>query len=171
MRRGMTLSAWIWIVGGLVVASLLLLVTFQTLVTSSEAASRQKIVGEFNSLTNDVKYVCSQGPGTLRTHSISLSGVRAVYAASSKTDPSDRAPFLIAEQRTSAGDYLCLKFSSPPTRRCKKISCQVNATYMGRPIEGSDMYILGSEDDEFSFETELEKKSSGAVRLSADHVP
>lgn len=42
---------------------------------------------------------------------------------------------------------------------------------MGRPIEGSDMYILGSEDDEFSFETELEKKSSGAVRLSADHVP
>jgi hypothetical protein len=42
---------------------------------------------------------------------------------------------------------------------------------MGRTIEDSDMYILGSEDDEFSFETELEKKNSGAVRLSADHIP
>jgi len=170
-EKGLSTSIWIWIIGGLVVAMLTFTMTFQSLVSVGETSSRNEVVDDFNTLRNTADLYCSRGQGSMTTQQISFSDVRAIYTADSKKNPPPETPNYISNSKTEKGDYLCLKFedTSDPYA-CHEMKCSINTTYMGTPLKGTDMYILGSEDGSFSFNVQIEKKA-GEVRIDAKHRP
>jgi hypothetical protein len=169
--RGMSTSIWIWIIGGLVVAMLTFTLTFQSLVSVGETSNRNEIVDQFENVRNTARLYCMKGQGSMTTQKVSLSGVRAIYAADSRENPGPRAPNYISESETEKGDYMCLKFEdSEEPYTCYEMRCPVNITYMGTPLKGTDMYVLGGEGGSYQFDLTLRKKSN-AVRIKAEHRP
>ncbi|MFB6174648.1 MAG: hypothetical protein ABEJ87_01585 [Candidatus Nanohalobium sp.] len=169
--KGLSTSVWIWIVGGLVVALLTFTVTFQSLVNVGNTSARNNVVDQFGDIRNTARLYCMRGEGSLTTKTVSLSGVRAVYAADSKGNPDPRVPNYISEGQTNTGKYMCLKFeNSANPYNCVKMRCQVNMTYIGKPLKGSDMYILGRKDGSFEFKLTI-KKLENQLRINASHVP
>lgn len=169
--KGLSTSIWIWIIGGLVVAMLTFTMTFQSLVSVGETSGRNDVVDRFENVRNTADLYCSRGEGSMTTEKISFSGVRGIYASESKSNPPPEIPNYVSEQETARGDYLCLKFegTSDPYA-CYEMECSVNVTYIGTPLEGTDMYVLGSEDGSFQFDLEIRKKAT-EVRMDAQHRP
>ncbi len=171
LSKGLSTSVWIWIIGGLVVAMLTFTMTFQSLVSVGETSQRNEIVDQFENIKNTASLYCMRGQGSMTTQSISLSNVRAIYASESIDNPGPRTPNYIAESETETGDYLCMKFQeTEEPYKCYKMRCPVNMTYVGTPLKGTDMYILGSEDGSFEFDLTIRKKANN-VRIKAQHIP
>lgn len=172
LTKGMSTSIWIWIIGGLAVAMVTFTMTFQSLVSVGEASSRNDVVDQFNNLKNTGDLYCSKSRGSLTTEEVTLNGVRGIYTSNSKQNPPAEIPKYISESRSNSGDYLCLKFEgSNEPYQCKEMSCRTNMTYIGTPLEGSDMYILGEETAGYSFDLTIEKKSDGSIDINAEHEP
>lgn len=170
-RKGLSTSVWIWIIGGLVVAMLTFTMTFQSLVSVGETSSRNDVVDQFNNVKNTADLYCSRGEGSLTSKTVSFSGVRGIYASESKSNPPPEIPNYVSNSETNTGKYLCLKFedTSDPYS-CLEMQCSVNMTYIGKPLEGTDMYILGSEDGSYQFDLEIRSKATG-VQIDAQHRP
>lgn len=172
LRIGASTSIWIWIVGGLAVAMITFTMTFQSLVSVGETSSRNDVVDQYNNLKNTADLYCSKARGSMTTETISLSGVRGIYAENKKQNPPAEIPKNISESDKRTGDYLCLKFKdSDDPYACRKTSCEVNMTYIGTPLEGTDMRILGEETSGFDFDLSIEKRDDGSVGIDAKHVP
>jgi hypothetical protein len=172
MLKGLSASIWIWIVGGLAVAMITFTMTFQSMVSVGQASNRNNVVDQFNNLKNTADLYCSKGRGSMTTQTISLTGVRGIYASDNRGNPTPEIPKNISESDHKSGDYLCLKFEGDEDHfACKETSCRVNTTYMGTPIKGSDMYILGNEEPGFKFHLEISKEADGTVDVEASHRP
>ena len=169
--RGLSTSIWLWIIGGLVVAMLTFTMTFQSLVSVGETSSRNEIVDSFENIKNTADLYCSRGEGSMTTKEISFSGVRAIYASDSKENPPPETPNYVSNSESEKGQYMCLKFegTSDPYA-CYEMECSLNMTYIGKPLEGTDMYILGNEDGSFNFDLEIRKKAT-EVFIDAQHRP
>lgn len=172
LSKGVSTSIWIWIVGGLAVAMITFTMTFQSLVSVGETSQRNEIVDKFNNLVNTANLYCSKGQGSLKTEKISLTGVRGIYSSDSRQNPPPTIPDNISASDSKTGEYLCLKFEGEEKPySCREMSCQTNMTYIGTPLEGSDMYLLGKETPGFTFDLEIEKKADGTVKIDAQHTP
>lgn len=172
LKKGTSTSIWIWIVGGMAVAMITFTMTFQSLVSVGETSKRNNVVDQFNNIKNTADLYCSKGMGSLKTETVSLTDVRGIYASDSKKNPPPEIPKHISESEHETGNYLCLKFEdSTNPYSCRQTSCQINMTYIGTPLEGSDMYLLGKENPGFTFDLEIEKKADGTVEIDAEHRP
>lgn len=172
LKKGVSTSIWIWITGGLTVALLTFTMTFQSLVSVGETSQRNEMVDQYNNLRNTADLYCSKSRGSLTTQSVSLSGVRGIYASDSKKNPPATIPKNISESDSRTGNYLCLKFEGEENPySCREMSCEVNMTYIGTPIEGSDMYVLGEETSGFNFDLTTKKEKAGSINIKAEHMP
>ncbi|MFB6193110.1 MAG: hypothetical protein ABEK00_02565, partial [Candidatus Nanohaloarchaea archaeon] len=132
---------------------------------------RNEIVDSYTDIVNTAKLYCSKGTGSLTTEEISLSGVRAIYAAENKGNPPARTPKYVSSSQTSTGNYICLKFKKTSNPyACRQISCEINMTYIGTPLKGTNMYKLGKEDGSFEYNLEIIKKER-KIRIKASHYP
>lgn len=168
--KGISLSIWIWIIGGLMIAALTFALAFPSVMQVGEQTVRNRAIDQFRSLNNDVDYICQRGVGTRKTRTIKLYDVKAIYASQNKREPDSKVPQYIADQKTSKGNYLCLSFPESHWG-CQQHSCEVNATYTGKPLEGTEMYSLGEQSGNFRFRITMEKTDAGQVRLKADYRP
>jgi hypothetical protein len=163
---------WIWIIGGLMIAMITFVFTFQSMVSVGETSRRNDVVDQFNNVKNTVDLYCSKGTGSLTTQTVSLTGVRGIYASDDRENPTPEVPKNISESDHKSGDYLCLKFEGDERHfACRETSCRVNMTYIGTPIKGSDMYVLGNEESGLNFDLEIIKRADGTVDVEASHEP
>ncbi len=169
--KGITVSIWIWITGGLLLAGITLAMAYINLSTTACQVSRQNAVDQFNGLNSDIEFACRQAPGTRTTRTVSLGcGVRAIFAADSRGEPPDRVPALITDAAFATGKQVCLTFGNSHYG-CQEHACTVNMTYIGTPAPGSDMYTLGRQDGAFDFDLTVRKDADGTVSVQAEHVP
>ncbi|MDY6778076.1 MAG: hypothetical protein SVU32_05380 [Candidatus Nanohaloarchaea archaeon] len=170
MKKGISVSIWIWIIGGLIAAMLTVTAAYFNLAQVGSQVSRQNVVDDFNTLNKDIGFICQQAAGSRTSKTLALKGVRAIYAADNRGKPPDDVPQLISNSRTEKGDYLCLTFTNSHYG-CTEHQCPVNMTYIGRPLPGTDMYALGSGDGRFEFKLTIRKNASGSVVVTAAHRP
>jgi len=170
MRRGLSVSLWIWIIGGFVVATITLTLAMSNVGNIFQLGQRTQVVDSYYSMTQDIKFQCEQAKGARKSGlRLSLKDVRALYASDNRSGPPERAPQLVSEEATSEGNYVCMKMIDGKLR-CEKMQCEVNMTYMGRPLQGTDMYRLGAGDGSFSFDYSIVKERD-KVSIRAKHVP
>jgi hypothetical protein len=167
--KGATLSIWVWMIGGIVTAGLLILITQTSLVQLGEQTNRQAITQDFRGLNNDISNACRQSYGYQSTTELGLQGVEAVFAAENRSEAPVESQILIANEETSTGKQVCLTFEDSHFG-CMEHTCNVNMTYMGMPQEGSDKYILGEESN-FQYEATVSKQENGDIRVEADVIP
>lgn len=170
MSRGITVSIWIWIIGGLMIGALTLSAAYFNLVQIGQQSGRQQAVDQFESLNSEIDFYCRQATGAQTTDTVSLRNVRAIFASDTRGEAAAEAPNYIAEQRSNTGEYVCMSFEDNHYD-CIEQSCSVNMTYIGTPLPGSDMHTLGSDDGQFTFDLTIRKEPTGEVQVEAEHIP
>lgn len=166
--KGDSLSIWIWMIGGIITASLLLLIAQSSLLQLGQQTSRQNVVQDFKGLNQDIKSVCRQAPGAERNRELKLPEVQAIFSTENKSEAPTESPILVANGNTSLGEFVCMSFKDSH-QGCVEHSCAINMTYMGVPLEGSDSYIIG-EESEFTYDIKVSKKR-GYVRVAGNIRP
>ena len=170
MKKGMSVSIWIWIIGGLVVAIMTFTAAYYNLSQIGEQAFRQNIVDEYEGINGDINFICKQATGSSTQRTVELRKVRAIFSSSSRGEPPGDVPEKIENGDTNSGNFVCLTFDNAHYG-CVEHDCMVEMTYIGMPAPASDMYKLGSADGKFEFELTVEKTDFNTVRVTATHIP
>ena len=170
MEKGMSVSIWIWIIGGLVVAIMTFTAAYYNLSQIGEQAFRQNIVDQYEGLNSDIEFICRQATGSSTQRKVKLRKVRAIFASSNRGEPPGDVPQKITDKETNTGNFVCLTFDNAHYG-CVEHDCMVEMTYIGMPSPASDMYKLGSADGNFEFELSVEKTDFNTVEVSARHIP
>jgi hypothetical protein len=168
--KAVTLSIWIWLIGGVIIGGVVLLGAFYNLGLLGQQTATNQITTDFKELTErKIDLICDRSKGSRQSMRVNLRGVRGIYSSDTISDPPDDVPQRIAQSDRFKGKYVCLKFKNQePT--CYESSCQVKTTYMGEPMPGSDMYRLG-EGGGWTFDIKIEKTDSNEVTVEGQHVP
>lgn len=170
MSRGITVSIWIWIIGGLMIGALTMSAAYFNLIQIGQQSGRQQAVDQFESLNSEIDFYCRQATGARTTDRVSLRKVRAIFASATRGEAAAEAPQYVAQQQTNTGEYVCMSFEDSHYD-CIQHSCSINMTYVGTPLPGSDMHTLGSDDGQFTFDLTIRKVGTGDVRVEAEHIP
>lgn len=170
MKKGMSVSIWIWIIGGLVVAIMTFTAAYYNLNQIGEQAFRQNVVDQYNEINKEISFICQQAQGSSSEGEVELREVRAIFASNQKGEPPSDVPTLIDTGKSKKGNYVCLTFDNAHYD-CVEHECNVEMDYIGTPAPGSEMYKLGSSDGKFEFELTYEKQDFDTVRVEAKHVP
>lgn len=169
-RAGAAVPLWIWIVGGIIVALVLLTAGVSIFGDMGRQSTQQSAVDQFNSMEKDVEFLCQQAPGAQKTERVDIGdGVLAMFAADTRGEAPNAVPNLVSEQEMAAGDFLCLTFENSHYG-CMETACPVNMTYIGQPMEGTDMYELGAQDGTFTFDLTMTRQEH-QIEIQADHIP
>lgn len=169
-RDGITVSIWIWIIGGLMIGALTMSAAYFNLIQIGQQNARHQAVDQYESLNSEIDFYCRQATGARTTETVSLRNVRAIFTSNTRGEAPVEAPNYIAQQQTAKGEYVCMSFDDGHYN-CIQHSCSVNMTYVGTPLPGSDMYSLGSDDGQFTFDLTIRKDAVGEVRVEAEHIP
>lgn len=167
--KGVTLSIWIWIIGGMIIGGIILLGSYYTLGSIGKQVTTQNVVDDFNQLNeNDISFVCDRSTGSFTTTEMTLNNVKGIYAADSPRKANDDIPEKISNREKSTGDYMCMQIDNQEPR-CIEHSCNLEATYIGKPLPGTDMYQLG--DGSWKYRLKIEKTQNNKVSINATHIP
>lgn len=166
--KGVTLSIWMWIVGGLIMGGLIFVGSFYNLTAIGEQVTIQNTQSEFNSINNDISFVCGRAEGTERSREITLHQVRALYSAETIRESPDESPLFVSEEESSSGEHYCIDFEGP-NYECVEHDCNIESNYIGEPLAGSDMYQLG-EGGGWSFDLTISKEGDN-VKIESTHLP
>jgi hypothetical protein len=167
--KGGSLGTWIWIVGGVITASLLILVAQTTLASLFTQTGHQNTVKDFNSFNSKIDNVCREAPGSRKSADLDVSKVKGIFASDEKMKSPTEAPVYVANSKLSDGKYVCMSFEDEH-HGCVKHGCTVNMTWLGMPQEGSDAYVIGEESG-FNYEVTISKQRNGNVRAEGKIVP
>lgn len=170
-QKAASVPIWIWIVGGLAIALLVLTGAYMQLMSMGEQAAKQQAIDQYNSLNEEARFLCQQAPGSQTTQRVSIGpGVLAMFASETRDEAPARVPQYIAEGEVASGEHICLTFEDEHYG-CTEQRCQINMTYVGEPLEGTDMYEIGSGDGRFTFDLSIARERDSVVSIEASHVP
>lgn len=170
-RTAASVPIWIWIIGGIIVALTALTGAYMQLSNIGCQAQKQQAINQYTSINEDVRFLCQQAPGSRQTKTVSFGcGVRAIFADDTRGEPPAKVPQHISESDWSRGKYVCLTFGDNHYG-CAERQCTVNMTYIGEPLEGTDMYQLGKRDNTFEFELTMRRLEDQEIVIEATHVP
>jgi hypothetical protein len=167
--KGESMSTWIWIIGGVITASLLIMIAQGSLFQLWEQTDRQNVVQDFRGLNSDIENICRQARGAQESKEANLNGVRAVFAVENRSEAPTESPIKVANSDTSLGQYVCMSFEDKHYG-CVQHGCNINMTWMGQPLEGSDPYII-AEESGYTYDITVKKKNNGNVRVNGDIIP
>jgi hypothetical protein len=156
-------------IGGIIVASLLVLIVQGSLISLFTQTSRQGVVQDFSKLNSNIDSICRMSPKSKENMEMQMPNVEAVFAAENDSRAPPESRFLITQSNTSRGQSVCLSFEDTH-HGCVQHSCPVNMTWMGTPREGSDAYILGEESG-FNYKIAISKKLNGVVGVEGRIAP
>ncbi len=134
--KGVTLSSWIWIIGGIMITSIIIIFGVTMLVKFQERTQKIFSIEAYDSMVNRATLVCSQSTGNVDYYQVSMPEVvRAVYPAKLINElPPDKVAQNISNLDKSKGRYVCMQFFDETTVRCSDIlNCDVTMTYIGTP--------------------------------------
>ena len=143
--KGVTLSSWIWMLGGVIIASIIIVIGVTMMVKFQERSQKIFSIEAYNNLVDRATIVCSQSTGNLDYHKISLPDVvRAVYPASFVNDlPPDKVAKNIEDLDKANGRYICMQFFDETASMCNDIfNCNITMTYIGTPATKNDLATL-----------------------------
>lgn len=140
-----SISAWVWIAGGLIAGILVFITAYSMLSQTTNALSEAKATEPYYNLKNLAENdLCFTTKGNKRTLDFSLSEeISAVYATDDKYErlnDSDYPKKIIAGE-ISQGKLLCMKRKD---RRlvCEELSCEVRMPYLGAVPEKESLSAL-----------------------------
>lgn len=167
--KGVTLSIWIWVIGGMIIGGIILLGSYYSLGSIGKQVMTQNVVDDFKQLNdNDISYICDRSTGSFITTEMTLNNVRGIYAADTPRKAGDDIPEKISDREKSSGKYMCMQIENQEPR-CIEHSCNIETTYIGKPLPGTDMYQLG--DGSWTFRLKVEKSQNNKVSINATHIP
>jgi len=170
-RTAASVPIWIWIIGGIIVAITALTGAYMQLKNVGCQASKQDTINAYKSINEDIRFLCQQAPRSQQTEEVSFRcGVRAIFASDTRGEPPAKVPQFISDSDWARGDYVCLTFKDQH-HGCMQRQCTVNMTYIGEPLEGTDMYEIGKEDNTFEFDLTMRRLENQQIQVIAEHVP
>mgnify|MGYP001585630934 CR=1 FL=1 len=134
--KGVSVSSWIWVIGGVIIASIIIVFGVTMLAKFQERNQKIFSIESYENMVNRVTLVCSQSIGNVDYYRVRMPDVvRAVYPAKFVNDlPPDKVAEDIAQLRRAQGRYICMQFFDETTARCKDIlNCEIDMTYIGTP--------------------------------------
>ena len=142
-------ETWIFIIGGIVIAFIILLISYTLISNAVNLSERQTALGEYSKLFTDIQSVClgevnnSIGP---QKYLVPFS-VKILYATNVTNETV--FPFVdkIKNLETSSGSYLCLQFKDEKELRClpekpESMYCNVTMPYLGALPETEDIWMM-----------------------------
>ncbi len=169
-KKGIAVSAWIWIVGGILIAIITTLIVYTAIANLREERAVRHSENEFVKINEDISWACRNPIGNRKIIETKLNYVNGIYAAETRGEPDSQIPQYISDQETAKGEYICLDFGEYHYG-CVEHSCEINMTYIGTPLPGTEMYVLGNSDQSFDFELTIEKTGTNQVTVEARHQP
>lgn len=124
-------SMWIWIIGGILVGTIVFTVAYSQLMATSMKISEQRVLEQYGELGNRIDDLCWSFVGNKRSYTIVLNmETQLVYLSKSEGWAPSNITELVRENDKSEGDKLCvlLKGSRP---RCNDLECNATMTYIG----------------------------------------
>ncbi len=174
-RSGITMSVWVWIILGIVMAAFVFASAQQNIMMLIIQLNNQQVVEKYNMIHLTTNELCAMPKGSKETKSVSISkDVYAIYVSEKDGPPVDSAPHYIENQNTTSGYYLCYQFSVEhdyDKYTCKKTGCNVTMTYMGTPPKGSKLErIARLSGDSFNYKLSIIKTGRDNVLVDARPV-
>ena len=172
--KGVTLSSWIWMLGGVIIASMIIVFGVTMMIKFQDRNQKIFSIEAYNNLVDRATLVCSQSTGNVDYYRISVPEVvRAIYPANFANDlPPDKVAEDIEELKRARGRYICMQFFDETTARCRDIfNCNITMTYIGTPATKDDLgtFIarLQGKYAEHSYEIILNKTATKHVDMKA----
>ena len=131
------LSTWVWIMGGVVLAMIVLSIFFTVLARLTVDRHKQDSLESFSSIVTSINTVCDFRQSRSILETITLSDLtKNIYA-------SDDYEMRVMDEKTS-GKNLCLNFSGEIT--CKTLNCEIVMNYFSteKPLRGLINKITGN---------------------------
>jgi len=134
-------SSWIWIIGGVVVAAIVIIMGVSMMMRLQQNNQKVFAMDTYNNFVARVSTVCSQSTGNVDYYSLALPDVvKAMYVAKySNEKPPDKVSVNITNLDTAQGKFICMQFFDENVPRCSKINCLVNMTYVGTPLRKNSL--------------------------------
>ena len=143
--KGVDLPSWIWVMGGVVIASILIIFGLNMMLRFQESNQKIFSIEAYNNLVDRANLVCSQSTGNIDYYRISLPDVvRAIYPANFVNEvPPDKVAQSITNLDSAKGRYVCMQFFGETAARCNSVlNCNTTMTYIGTPVQKNDLAAL-----------------------------
>lgn len=167
--KGVSLSIWIWMIGGVITASMLILITQTSLVQLGQQTSRQAVIQDFRGLNQDISGICRQARDSQKYSEIKLPEVKAIFASNNKKKAPTESKVYVTNNTISEGKNVCLTFKDEHYG-CKRHSCNIKMNYMGEPLENSEKSVIAEETGN-NYRIKTTKEAGGVVRVEGNITP
>ncbi|MBI2674949.1 MAG: hypothetical protein HYX24_00700 [Candidatus Aenigmarchaeota archaeon] len=126
-------SSWIWTVGGIMIAMVILVlaVTLANSIAASEEENRMLV--QLRVLGDRINSLCVSADMAKDKFEFRFTDLtKAVYPASEENElPPENVQMFVSDGRSVEGRYVCLQLKDRKTARCRKLSCNAILPYLG----------------------------------------
>ena len=126
-------AEWMWIIGGVIVAIVVLTLAYDQILKSQRTRIEQMSIDHFNEIASNLDNLCWEFLGNKRELTIELGDmVEGIYAANSPSIEYEKVQLInnIVQNENSTGNYLCLKISNKRLY-CENFTCNVTFPFIG----------------------------------------
>ncbi|MFB6088608.1 MAG: hypothetical protein ABEK36_02395 [Candidatus Aenigmatarchaeota archaeon] len=162
-------SMWIWVIGGILIGSIIFTISYSQLIATSSRISEQRILEQYGELGNRINDLCWSFVGNEREYKIVINrDTKLVYLSVDEDYVPKNITNLIKENKKSKGNKICVLLGNSRPR-CKDLECSAEMTYIGAvPPEESLMAMvkrmMGSE-IKYEYTLHLSKKTNRKVEI------
>ena len=141
----MTVSKWVWIVGGVIAALIIFSIAYQQIVQINLTQTEQKSFEAYSETKSIIDNLCWSFTGNKRKYTVNLAEtVEGMYAALSPYEEYESKELLnnILIQNESTGNFLCIKIKDKRLK-CEELECNATMPFIGsKPEEYSLIAFL-----------------------------
>ncbi|MFB6075645.1 MAG: hypothetical protein ABEK17_00735 [Candidatus Aenigmatarchaeota archaeon] len=167
-------SMWIWIIGGILVGTIVFTIAYSQLMATSTKISEQRVLEQYGQLGNKINNLCWSFVDNERDYRIVINrDTELVYLSDDEDFIPKNTTDLIQTSSNSTGQKLCvlLKNSRP---RCMNLECEARMPYIGSiPPEESLLAMvnrmMGSK-VKYEYNLQLKKGKDGKVNVKVGKI-
>ncbi len=135
------MGVWVWIAGGVIIASLVFLIGYIQLQGVSSVGGKQKVLEAYEGLVTKADRLCTSFKGTRDVHEILLSrDVEYLYSWPNSTLPKN-IDSMRANSEITEGSMICIKMEGEKNH-CEEVGCNVTMRVMGYSSPDEDLLSL-----------------------------
>ena len=129
----MSVSKWVWIVGGVIAGLIIFSVAYQQIVQINLAKTEQRSFEAYSETKSIIDNLCWSFTGNKREYTLNLAEtVEGMYVASGRYEEYENEDIekWIITKNESTGNFLCIKIKDKRLE-CQELSCNTTMPFLG----------------------------------------
>ena len=129
----MSVSKWVWIIGGVVAGLIIFSIAYQQIVQINLSTAEQKSLEGYSGTKSIIDNLCWSFPGNKRKYTLNLGEtVEGIYITASRYEEYESEELLnkILTKEESTGNFLCIKIKDKRLR-CEELQCNATMPFLG----------------------------------------